>query len=174
MEEYGQLDTACREWRFKTTALKTWEVCVKHFTNHIKYLDTWENSESQGYHGANSIKKDSTLDDATSVLRYTQFQMANLAPQSNDHHNSMLEIKLSLVAANANLQTLRVTKKINNCSNTTPTLTLPPTPPTIATHTATISNTLASASQHPDQSMKTGPLGRITMAASPKTMTPEL
>ena len=36
MEKYGRLDTACREWRFKTTAPKTWDLCAKHFTKHIK------------------------------------------------------------------------------------------------------------------------------------------
>ena len=40
MKKYGLLDTDCSKWRFKITALKSWELFVKHFTNHIKYLDT--------------------------------------------------------------------------------------------------------------------------------------
>ena len=35
MENYRQLDTTCHEWRFRTTALRSWELCVKHFTKHI-------------------------------------------------------------------------------------------------------------------------------------------
>ena len=65
MEKYGLLDTAYREWRFKTTALKSWELCVKHFIKTIKDLDNHTTSEIQGYHGANAANMEAMLDAAS-------------------------------------------------------------------------------------------------------------
>ena len=106
MEKYGRLDTACREWRFKTTALKTWDLRAKHFTKHIKDWETHSTAKSQGYNGANASKTEATLNAATDALYDTKSQISNLACQSNDKRNTMSEMKAPLSAANTELLTL--------------------------------------------------------------------
>ena len=111
MKKYGQLNTACCEWRFKTTALKTWELCVKHFNNQIDDLDTHATAEIQGYHVTNSSKMEAALNAATSDLLDKQVQMANLARQSNNNPNAMSEMIYSRTSGNAKHRTIRGTKK---------------------------------------------------------------
>ena len=52
---------------------------MKHFTKHIKYLDTHTTAKNQGYNGAIAPKMEATLDAATSTLHDKQLQMENLA-----------------------------------------------------------------------------------------------
>ena len=69
--------------------------------------------------------------------------------------------------------TYKAPRKIDDHYKTA-TLILPPTLSTIAKHTAISAITIDPAAHNPEQSMKTGPLGKILRAASPKTKKLEL
>ena len=84
---------------------------MKHFTKHIQDLATHANAKIQGCHVSNTVKGEAVIGAATSTLFDKQVQMVNLACQSNNDCNAMLDMKTYLSADKADLQTLRGAQK---------------------------------------------------------------
>ena len=100
MHAYGPMSSACRKWRHKTEADKTWANCVDHFIES-------EVDNSADATAANLGFSNATV---TEALTETRELLANLSTSNNEHTDTILDLRAQIAAANVSLQYVFVTK----------------------------------------------------------------
>jgi hypothetical protein len=100
---------ACRLWRKKLDADKTWANCKEHFREEAGDMAENATSGNQGYHGANFVsdRAEQVLQAATDALQANMEQIANYAAKATSDTSTIADLTAQLAAAKAENKVLR-------------------------------------------------------------------
>ena len=97
-KQSGRLPQACKKWRFKTNADKTWSHCKEHFLEEAYDLANDETISEAGY--ANHAQ---TMERATQALNDSTTRYAMMAKEKQSGDIRLVRLEAELASANAQL-----------------------------------------------------------------------
>jgi hypothetical protein len=104
----GRLSQACKKWRLRPVAQKTWINCTDFFQSEADDLDNDDTTSSAGY--AANLVTQTAMVDATRVLRDMTNNQAHLA--SSQSSDRVMRLEAELLATKAQLQAFQESLKM--------------------------------------------------------------